>query len=215
MARKEIKTMRELKGKRVVGSSPGGNATLLAKLAMRHFGLHPERDVSIMPMGGADEARLSVLDSGVADATILGIPLNIYALEKGYTELAFFGNVVRFPQTGFGTSERKIREQADEVLKMVRATLRGLMFTWEEKNRVEILDLIMRRLKVSDRRLAAEVLRHLRRGLTGDATVDPAGIQALIDLARANAHVSKPVAIAQVVDYTFVEKARKEPGLQR
>ena len=49
---------------------------------------------------------------------------------------------MRLPQTGFGTSERRIRENPDEVLKMVRATPRGLMFTWEEKHRDEILDLI-------------------------------------------------------------------------
>ena len=72
---------------------------------------------------------------------------------------------MRLPQTGFGTSERRIRENPDEVLKMVRATLRGLMFTWEEKHRDEILDLIMRRLKISDRKLAAEIFRHLSSGL--------------------------------------------------
>lgn len=122
---------------------------------------------------------------------------------------------MRFPQAGFGTSERKIRENPDEVLKMVRATLRGLMFMWEDKHRDEILDLVMRRLKISDRKLAAEIFRHLRRGLTKDASVEPEGIQALIDLARENARVSKPVTVAQVVDYTFVEKARKELGIQR
>jgi len=122
---------------------------------------------------------------------------------------------MRLPQTGFGTSERRIQENPDEVLKMVRATLRGLMFTWEEKHRDEILDLIMRRLKISDRKLAAEIFRHLRRGLTKDASVAPDGIQALIDLARENGRVSKPMTVAQVVDYTFVEKARKELGIQR
>jgi hypothetical protein len=51
--------------------------------------------------------------------------------------------------------------------------------------------------------------------LTGDASVEPEGIQALIDLARENARVSKPVTVAQVVDYTFVEKARNELGIRR
>jgi NitT/TauT family transport system substrate-binding protein len=214
MAKKEIRRGSDLKGKRVAGSSPGGSATLLAKLAMKHFGLDADRDVSIIPMGGGDASRFAALESGLTDATILGIPFNIYALDKGYRELAFFGDIMRFPQTGFGTSERKIRENPDEVLKMVRATLRGLTFMWEEKHRDEILDLVMKRLKISDRRLAAEILRHLRRGLTRDASVEQEGIQALIDLARENARVSKPVTVGQVVDYTFVEKARKELGIQ-
>jgi NitT/TauT family transport system substrate-binding protein len=215
MAKKEIRGGSELKGKKVAGSSPGGSATLLAKLAMKHFGLDTDRDVSIMPMGGGDGSRLAALESGLADATVLGIPFNVYALDKGYRELAFFGDLVRFPQTGFGTSERRIRENPDEIFRMVRATLRGLMFMWDENRHDEILDLVMRRLKISDRKLATETFRHLRRGLTKDASVEPEGVQALIDLARENARVSKPVSVAQLVDYTFVEKARKELSLQR
>src|SRR5947199_4345490 len=68
--------------------------------------------------------------------------------KRAIQSLCFRGYIMRLPQTGFGTSERRIRENPDEVLKMVRATLRGLMFTWEEKHRDEILDLIMRRLKI-------------------------------------------------------------------
>ena len=214
MAKKEIRDGRDLKGRKIAGSSSGGSATLLAKFAMKHFGLDADR-VSIMPMGGGDASCLAALESGVADATILGIPFNIYAVEKGVFRAYVFGDIMRLPRTGFGTSERRIRENPDEVLKMVRATLRGLMFTWEEKHRDEILDLIMRRLKISDRKLAAEIFWHLRRGLTKDASVAPDGIQALIDLARENGRVSKPMTVAQVVDYTFVEKARKELGIQR
>src|SRR5437867_6814358 len=86
MAKKEITDGRDLKGRKIAGSSPGGSATLLAKFAMKHFGLDADR-VSIMPMGGGDASRLAALESGVADATILGIPFNIYAVEKGYSEL--------------------------------------------------------------------------------------------------------------------------------
>ena len=43
----------------------------------------------------------------------------------------------------------------------------------------------------------------------------PEGVQALIDLQRESAKVTRPVPIAQVLDYSFVEKARKELGLAR
>jgi hypothetical protein len=38
---------------------------------------------------------------------------------------------------------------------------------------------------------------------------------ALIDLARENVRVSKPVTVAQVVDYTFVEKGEEGARHQR
>jgi len=40
-------------------------------------------------------------------------------------------------------------------------------------------------------------------------------VQVLIDLARESAKVAKPVAVADVVDYSFVDKARKELGITK
>ena len=36
------------------------------------------------------------------------------------------------------------------------------------------------------------------------------GLQALVDQQRESAKVSEPISAAQVIDYNFVEKARKE-----
>jgi len=118
VSKKEIKDVKQLKGKKVAGSSPGGSATLIADKVLKHFGLEPGRDVSLLPMGGSAAGRFAVLDTGVVDASFLSVPENIFALEKGYNELVFAGDVVEFPQNGFGTSEKKIRENPDEVYRM-------------------------------------------------------------------------------------------------
>lgn len=215
MSKKEIKHPRELRGKKVAGSSPGGSATLLAYQALRHFGLEPGRDVSVLPMGGTAASRFAVLESGAVDASILSVPENIFALEKGYNELIFLGEIVEFPQTGIGTSEKRIRENPEEVYRMVRALVRGLMFLWDKDRYEEILDLTMKRWKLNDRRVAAEMFRHVSRVLTKDASVKPESVQVLIDLAREGAKVTRPVKVAEVVDYSFVEKARKELGLMK
>jgi ABC-type nitrate/sulfonate/bicarbonate transport system substrate-binding protein len=39
IARKEIRTAQELKGKKIGGSTPGGTATLMADTALKHLGL--------------------------------------------------------------------------------------------------------------------------------------------------------------------------------
>ena len=55
--------------------------------------------------------------------------------KRAINELLFLGDVIEFPQNGFGTSEKKrIRENPDEVYRMVRATLRGLQFVWDTNN---------------------------------------------------------------------------------
>lgn len=215
ISKKEIKEPQQLKGKKVAGSSPGGSATLLAMQALKHVGLEPGRDVSVLPMAGSAASRYAVLESGVVDASLLSLPENIIAQEKGYNELLFLGDVVEFPQNGFGTSEKRIRENPDEVYRMVRATLRGLMFVTDPKNHEAVIDILMKQWKLSDRKMASETLRHVSRVLTKDAVVKPESVQVLIDLARESAKITRPVSVAQVVDYSFVERARKELGLSR
>ncbi|MGH7823808.1 MAG: ABC transporter substrate-binding protein [Candidatus Binatia bacterium] len=215
MSKKEIKEPKQLKGKKIAGSSPGGSATLLAYRVLRHFGLEPGRDVAVLPMGGSAAGRFAVLESGVVDASLLSVPENIIAREKGYNELIFLGDILLFAQNGFGTSEKKIRENPDEVYRMVRATLRGLQFVWDKNNQEAVTDIMMKQWRVNDRKMAAEMSKQVTRVLTKDASVKPESVQVLIDTQRENAKVARPVSVAEVTDYSFLDKARKELGMTK
>ena len=214
MSRKEIKEPRDLKGKKVAGSTPGASATLLAVQALRHVGLEPGRDVSILPMGGTAAGRLAVLESGGVDASLLSVPEVFFAREKGFNELLFLGDVVEFAQSGFGATERRIKENPDEVHRMVRAQLRSVMFLLDKNRQGEIVDMIMKRWKLSDRKMAESIFQDVARVIAKDAVVTPSSIQTLIDLARESAKVTRPVKIDEVADFTFVERARKELGVK-
>ena len=215
VSQKNIKDVKQLKGKKIAGSSPGGSATLLANQALKQVGLEPGKDVSVLQMSGNAASRYAVLESGVVEASLLSVPENIIALEKGYNELLFLGDVVEFPQNGFGSSEKKIRENPDEVYRMVRATLRGLQFIWDKNNHEAVTNILMKQWKVNDRKMASEMFRHVNRVLTKDAYVKPESVQVLIDLARESAKVTRPVAVSEVVDYSFLDRARKELGITK
>jgi len=215
VSKKEIKDVKQLRGKKIAGSSPGGSATLIAEKVLKHYGLEPGRDVSLLPMGGSAAGRYAVLETGSVDASFLSVPENIIALERGYNELVFAGDVVEFPQNGFGTSEKKIRENPDEVYRMVRATLRGLQFVWDKGNQEAVTNVVMKQWKINDSRMATEIFKQVTRVLTKDAYVKPESVQVLIDLARESAKTTKPVSVTEVVDYSFLDKARKELGMTK
>jgi NitT/TauT family transport system substrate-binding protein len=210
ISKKEITQPQQLKGKTIAGSTPGASATLLATQALRHFGLEPGRDVAIMPMGGSAAGRYAILESGAVDASVLSVPENIIAQERGFRELLFFGDIIELPQTGIGASDKKIRENPDEVYRMIRATLRGIMFVWDKRNYEETIGIIMKHWKIKERNMAEEMFRHVTRVLTKDASVKPESVQLLIDLARENAKVSRPVSLAEVVNFSFTDRARKD-----
>ena len=207
--------MKQLKGKKIAGSSPGGSATLIAEQALKQFGLEPGKDVSVLHMSGNAASRYAVLESGVVDASLLSVPENIIAHEKGYNELIFLGDVVEFPQNGFGTSDKKIRENPDEVYRMVRATLRGLQFVWDKNNQEAVTNILMKQWRVNDRKMATEMVTQVNRVLTKDAYVKPESVQVLIDLAaKAPKSPSRSMSM-EVVDYSFLDKARKELGMAK
>ena len=210
VSRREIKEPRDLRGKKVAGSSPGGSATILAYQALRHFALEPGKDVQVLPMGGSGAGRLAVLEQGVVDASLLSVPENIIAMHKGYNELIFLGDVLSFPQNGFGTSVNRIQQHPEEVYRMVRATLRGLMFVTDESNRDQAREIMMRQWRVSDAKLAAEMISYLKRGLAKDAVISPESVQYFVDLTRETSNVAQPINAAQVVDFSFLDKARTE-----
>ena len=210
IARKDIRAPRDLKGKKVAGSTTGGTATLMADAALKHFGLEPGRDVTVVTLR---DNRLTALESGTVDAALLGVPENIIAVEKGYNEILFLGDVLSFPQNGFGASVKKIQDSPDEVYGMVRATLRGFLFSLEPRNRDEVIGIIMKQWRLTDRRLAGEMLKQFGRGIIRDMSVKPEGMQLMIDLVREDSKVAQPFNVSQVVDFSFLEKARRELGV--
>src|SRR5439155_1929660 len=212
VGRKEIRRPQELKGKKIGGSTPGGTATLMADLALKHLHLEPGRDVDVIPLRGN---RVAALESGAVDAALLGVPENIIAVDKGYNELLFVGDIVNFPQNGFGALVKKIQESPEEVYGMVRATLRGLIFTLDNRNRDEVINIILKQWQLTDKRLAAEMLRQLGRGVTRDMSAKSEGMQLMIDLVREDSKVSQPFTVAQIADYSFLEKARRDLNVPR
>jgi NitT/TauT family transport system substrate-binding protein len=215
VSKKEIKEARDLKGKKVAGSTPGASATLLAVQALRHVGLEPGKDVQILPMGGTPAGRLSVLESGAVDAALLSVPENFFAREKGFNELLFLGDMVEFAQAGFGATDKRIKENPDEVYRMVRAQLRSVMFLLDKRHQNEIVEMIMKRWKLSDRKMADSIFHDVVRVVAKDAAVTQASIQSLIDSARESAKVARPIKIEDVTDFSFIDRARKEFGLTR
>jgi len=174
------------------------------------IGLEPGKDVQVLPMGGSGAGRLAVLEQGVVDAALLSVPENVLALHKGYNELIFLGDVLSFPQNGFGTSTSRIQQQPEEVYRMVRAALRGLLFVTDDGNRDAARDIMMKQWRISDGKLAGEMLGYLKRGLAKDALVSQEAVQYFVDLTRESSNVTQPISAGQVVDFTFLDRARKE-----
>ena len=85
-ARSDIRSIENLKGKKVGVSSFGSGPDSLLREILKKHGLDGGRDVAIMAVGSGT-ARFYALQAGTVDAAMLSIPANMLAQDAGFREL--------------------------------------------------------------------------------------------------------------------------------
>src|SRR5215471_3464454 len=145
VAQKEVRSVAELRGKRIGVSQFGGTSDLSARLALKHFGVEPEKDALLIQIG-AEGTRMAALRAGSVSAIIVPVPAVAILKREGYNEVSFVGDVVEFASNGYSTTDQRIKEHPQEVKKVVRALYRGLRYAKE--NSTGTIDVIQREWKV-------------------------------------------------------------------
>jgi ABC-type nitrate/sulfonate/bicarbonate transport system substrate-binding protein len=141
MAKAEIKDFQQLKSKKVAVSSPGSTTDLATRYTLRREGLELGRDYSTVYVA-SEAGRLAALDAGIVDAAMLPCRRIFWRGKQVSMSSLFPGTIYEFPQNGFGASTKKIKENPDEIYRMVRGTLRGLMYVSDKNNKDACLDMI-------------------------------------------------------------------------
>ena len=81
VAQKEIRSVAELRGKRIGVSQFGGTSDLSARLALKHFGVEPEKDALLIQIG-AEGTRMDALITLASTALGLDFRAGGLTLEK-------------------------------------------------------------------------------------------------------------------------------------
>jgi len=83
---KEIQTIEDLKGKNVGISTVGGSADIATRLSMHHFGLDPDKDITILAMGSLQN-RTAGLQNGAIQAAPANPPDSLVLQRQGFHAL--------------------------------------------------------------------------------------------------------------------------------
>jgi len=126
VARPEIKSVAELKGKRVGVSRFGAGADRATRLLLSKLGLHPEKDVLLVQVGGAP-TRLSALSANAIDAAIVDPPDHKKAQEAGMRVLANMEEMnIPFQHTGLVTSRAQLAKAPDIARRVIKSFVEGI-----------------------------------------------------------------------------------------
>lgn len=86
IASKNVKSIKDLKGKRIMTGGQRDITNLWWIAAAKHHGLDPSKDVELL-FSGSTGNRMSALFAGGVEATILSTPQSFKAIEDGWTDL--------------------------------------------------------------------------------------------------------------------------------
>jgi ABC-type nitrate/sulfonate/bicarbonate transport system substrate-binding protein len=200
MARPDIKSPADLKGKKIGVTRLGGSTDLALDLALERWGLQRGRDVTVLQTGGMPESQAG-LASGALDASVLSPPSNFRAKKSGLRELVDIGQMdIVFPNTPLSTRRSTVRSSRETVLKFLRGFSRGLERL--RSDRVFAMKVLSRYTRVTDSEILDELYQVYGVRHTGDPIpyVRPEGVQQI--LRTIDARDAKP---ADFIDNTLLK----------
>ena len=144
----DITTMEQLKGKTGGVNRLGTTSDMTLRLALRRFGIDPEKDTKIIATG-ENPQRLAALTRNITQFTLLAEPLVREAEKMGFRDLIDIGTLkIPYHVNAVVTREKTIKERRPFVAKVVRAFTEALHFI--KTNKEETKALIGKNLKTND-----------------------------------------------------------------
>ncbi|MBM4261827.1 MAG: ABC transporter substrate-binding protein [Deltaproteobacteria bacterium] len=159
MAHKDIRTMADLKGKRIGVSRYGSNTDFGIRYLLRKHGLVPDKDVAILQLGDAI-ASFAGLQAGTVQASIISYPTISLAKRAGFREIADIASDASFeyPGSSIVVTERTLLSQADLVRRFLAAYVQAIgRFKSDEPFTKQV---IAQRLRIHDAAIVDESYRY-------------------------------------------------------
>ncbi len=202
VARPNIKKLGDLKGKKVAVSSYGSIPHIMLKQALAGNGMDPDKDITLLAVGGSGE-RISALTAGAVDATPLDVGYIQQTERLGFTDLLYLGDAVNLRIGGIATTTDKIQRNPDQVLRVVRATLKGVRFF--KNNKAESLAIMRDYLKIRGDYLE-KIYGFALRSLNENGGVAKESLNNEIRLAKEQLKIKEEIPESKVADWRFIKE---------
>ena len=204
IARPDIKTPKDLKGKIIGVDSVAGTVDYLSRVAVRHFGFEPEKDIKII-VTGESPTRLAALRAGSIDATPIDVAFAMKAEDEGFRRLLYLGDIIELPLSGIAVTEKKLQTQREQVKKVVRASLRGTRFM--KQNRAETIQMLSDYLHISPSQ-AGKAYDVSMNSFTEDGSISDKGVNLDVQLTKERLKITKEIPLSQLVDWSLVKEVK-------
>jgi NitT/TauT family transport system substrate-binding protein len=204
IARGDVRSLADLKGKTVGISRYGASTEYALRFGLKANGIDPDKQIKMLAVG-EDAARIAGLQNGTLAAIVSQVPANFFAYKVGGHTLLPLGDYLETLLAGVGASQKKLEQNRDEVKRVVRALLHSLDFMYAQP--AEVKSLISKRLRVSE----TEIIDHIYALVTKYATRN--GIpsqQAIENTVLGTPFEGKPTNVEKLTDFSIARELAQE-----
>jgi NitT/TauT family transport system substrate-binding protein len=146
MARSELKSPEDLKGKKVGVTRFGASSHMVLQMMLRQWHMAPS-DIQIIQVGSSP-AMMASLEKGGIDAAVLTEPTFFFAEDQGYRVLADLANMdIYYLHSMLDSTRSYVRSHRDVALRFMKAFVEGAAFF--KRNRSETLDVLKKKMRTA------------------------------------------------------------------
>jgi ABC-type nitrate/sulfonate/bicarbonate transport system substrate-binding protein len=208
VVRSDIRRVEDLKGKTLAVSGIGEFTDVGTRMVLKKYGLIPEADVKIRALFGNHPLRLSALQAGQIDGTIMSMPYNKMAVKMGFREIVHLSEIIKTPQGGLVITVQKLRSEPDMVLRAIKGALTASRFLKENKG--EFMKLLEKESGVRDPAVAGLVHEEIIKLYSDTGLVSDEAMQEFIANSKEAVKTSRQVAASEIADFSLARRAAGE-----
>lgn len=203
VVRPEIKSVSELKGKSMGVPGLLGAQQISAKFILKQSGLDPDRDIIYRVVDTG--TRIAAMLSGSIDSAMMDYGEAFRAKKQGLKMLINAADYHGLLAGGLGVNSGKLRDQPDQVRRVIRAMLQALRYMRENPEGAQ--QVMMSWLKL-DHEMAADIYQMAINNYTRNGMVEDSMLNSLVTTMLAEAGI-KGVAPSQLTDFTLLQQVLK------
>jgi ABC-type nitrate/sulfonate/bicarbonate transport system substrate-binding protein len=213
VVRPDIRTVADLKGKRVGVAGFGLGAHRGAQIMLAKLGLNPDTDVTMLQIGG-DPTRLAALLSGTIDASVFNPPLHKRAAEAGMRVLANIEDMGFSVQaSALVTTDRFTKKNYDLTRRAVRSIIESIHLI---KTNPEITKRSIRKyLRFKDERDTEEAYQIMRDTLARKPYPTVEGIKTVLEELSPKLPAAKTAQPRDFMDTRFIDELDRSGYIDR
>lgn len=207
VARPDIKTMNDLRGKRIGTQRIGGSDQLAAEAILQAKGIDL-KDVQFVTLGGDEPVRVEILKKGLVDAICTVPPGPVRLTREGYNLLGGPKDLkIGSPISAVAVTDARLKGNREEAKKVLRAVLRGLRFMHERRD--ETIQIMGRWLSQTTD-VARDSYDSILPSFSPDGGTVDRTYEFAIESRKATVRTDRPIPLAQVRDLALLREVQKD-----